>query len=304
MYRAKNLGRNNFQSFVPEISATALEALEIENALRRALENQELQLRYQEQVDIAGGLAGLEALLVWNHPKLGLIPPSQFIPVAEESGLIVPIGGWVLEEACRQRERWQRVQRTAVKVAVNVSAVQFTRSGFVESVAEILRQTGLDPCLLELELTESVVMRDVQESARQMDRLRSLGVSLALDDFGTGYSSLSYLRILPIDTLKIDRSFLREVDSDPNTMPLLRAIVALAHSLKLCVIAEGVENQRQLEALRAVGCDRVQGYLIGEPFAPESVPRLLVPSQDDRPSPQTDEIERAVARRRAACATS
>ena len=275
MYRAKSLGRNNFQTFLPEISAMALESLEIENALRKALENDEFQLRYQQQVNLDGGLAGLEALLVWNHPKLGVIPPAQFIPVAEESGLIIPIGGWALRGACRQRAEWQCLGRTAVKVAVNVSAVQFTRKGFVEAVAEVLRETGLDPALLELELTESVVMRDVQESARQMDRLRSLGVSLAIDDFGTGYSSLSYLRMLPLDTLKIDRSFLREVDSDPNTMPLVRAIVALAHSLRLCVVAEGVESQHQLEALRSVGCDRVQGYLIGEPVSADAATQLF-----------------------------
>ena len=275
MYRAKSLGRNNFQSFLPEISAMALESLEIENALRRALEHDEFQLRYQQQTDLDGGLAGLEALLVWNHPKLGLIPPAQFIPVAEECGLIIPIGGWVLREACRQRAIWQRQTRSDFRVAVNVSVVQFTRKGFVESVAEVLKETGLDPSLLELELTESVIMRDVQESVRQMERLRALGVGLAIDDFGTGYSSLSYLRLLPINTLKIDRSFLREVDSDPNTMPLVRAIVALAHSLRLCVIAEGVESRRQLDALRTVGCDRVQGYLIGEPVAPDIATALL-----------------------------
>ncbi|MCC7175372.1 MAG: EAL domain-containing protein [Bryobacterales bacterium] len=274
MYRAKSLGRNNVQAFLPEIGVMALESLELENALRKAIEHDEFQLRYQQQTDLAGKLVGLEALLVWNHPKLGVIPPRQFIPVAEESGLIVPIGNWVLREACRQRAQWQGGGRSQVTVAVNVSAVQFTRKGFVETVAEALRDAGLDPALLELELTESVIMRDVHESARQMERLRSLGVSLAIDDFGTGYSSLSYLRILPIDTLKIDRSFLREVDSDPNTMPLVKAIVALAHSLHLRVVAEGVETQRQLDALRTVACDRVQGFLIGEPVGAEAATEL------------------------------
>jgi EAL domain-containing protein (putative c-di-GMP-specific phosphodiesterase class I) len=226
-----------------------------------------------------GKLAGLEALLVWNHPKLGLIPPAQFIPVAEECGLSVPIGGWVLRQACQQHAEWRRAGQAPVKIAVNVSVTQFTRPGFVEVVAQVLKETGLEPACLELEITESVVMRDVKGSAQQMERLRTLGVGLSIDDFGTGYSSLSYLRTLPIDTLKIDQSFLQEVDSVPNTMPLLRAIVALAHSLRLCVVAEGVEYERQLEALREVGCDRVQGYLIGEPMPAEATSRLLSQTQ-------------------------
>ncbi len=275
MYRAKNQGKNNFQVFKPEITATALESLEIENALRMALENGEFQLRYQPQVAMDGKLTGLEALLVWNHPKLGLIPPAQFIPMAEECGLIVPIGGWVLRQACQQRADWRREWQAPIKIGVNVSVTQFTRPGFVEVVAQVLKETGLDPSFLELEITESVVMRDVKGSTQQMERLRTLGVGLSIDDFGTGYSSLSYLRTLPIDTLKIDQSFLQEVDSVPNTMPLLRAIVALAHSLRLCVVAEGVEYERQLEALREVGCDRVQGYLIGEPMPAEATGQLL-----------------------------
>lgn len=275
MYRAKNQGNNNIQMFVPEIGATALESLEIENALRKALELGELQIRYQPQVDQNGKLAAFEALLVWKHPRLGMISPSQFIPVAEETGLIFPLGNWVLEQACRQNAAWQKAGYPPVTVAVNVSAMQFTRAGFVDTVAQVLAQSGLAPSLLELELTESAVMRDVQESSRQMAKLRALGTGLSIDDFGTGYSSLSYLRRFPIDTLKIDQSFLRELDSEPNTMPLVKAIVALAHSLRLCVVAEGVENERQLEALRLVGCDRFQGYFIGEPLSVEAAGRLL-----------------------------
>jgi diguanylate cyclase (GGDEF)-like protein/PAS domain S-box-containing protein len=271
MYRAKNQGKNNFQVFVPEINATALESLEIENALRHALDNAELQLRYQPQVSINGGLTGFEALLVWNHPKLGLISPNQFIPVAEESGLIIPIGNWVLKQACTQAVEWRRAGFPPFKMGVNVSVVQFTRSIFTDTVARIMEETGLQPGALELELTESVVMSNVDECSRQMKRLRSLGVCISIDDFGTGYSSLSYLRNLPIDTLKIDQSFLQEVESEPNTMPLLNAIVALAHSLNLCVIAEGVETERQLEALRQVGCDRVQGFLVGEPVTAQQI---------------------------------
>jgi diguanylate cyclase (GGDEF)-like protein/PAS domain S-box-containing protein len=303
MYQAKNRGRNNFQMFLPEIGASALESLELENALRKALEHDELQLRYQPQTDIVGRLTGFEALMVWNHPKLGVISPAQFIPLAEECGLIISLGDWALREACRQRAEWQRGWGTPAKVAVNVSVTQFTQAGFVDSVARVLRETGLDPSLLELELTESVVMRDIKESARQMEQLRNLGVSLAIDDFGTGYSSLSYLRMLPIHTLKIDQSFLREVDSDPNNIPLVKAIVALAHSLQLCVVAEGVETERQLEALRSVGCDKVQGYLIGEPVHPEQAVQLLRKAQEQDPSVPHEQsnLEKTV-RRRTFCA--
>ncbi|RPI16038.1 MAG: EAL domain-containing protein, partial [Acidobacteriales bacterium] len=295
MYRAKELGRNNFQVFLPEISASILGSLEIENALRKALELNEFQLRYQPQVSLDGKLTALEALLVWNHPKLGVIPPLQFIPVAEESGLIIPIGNWVLREACRQNAEWQKAGHPPVKVAVNVSVMQFTRPGFTEIVAQVLKEAGLAPSYLELELTESLIMRDVRESAQQLDRLRSLGVNLAIDDFGTGYSSLSYLRMLPIGTLKIDQSFLQEVDSNPNTMPLVRAIVALAHSLQLCVVAEGVETERQLEALRQVGCDMVQGYLIGLPVSAEATGHLLHQAQGHLPLPETASIQTQTA---------
>jgi EAL domain-containing protein (putative c-di-GMP-specific phosphodiesterase class I) len=195
--------------------------------------------------------------------------------VAEECGLIVPIGSWVLKHACAQAAEWRRAGFPPVKVAVNVSVIQFMRAGFADAVADILKETGFEAASLELELTEGVVMDNVEESNRQMRLLRTLGVSLALDDFGTGYSSLSYLRNLPIDTLKIDQSFLEGLETAPNAVPLLKAIVVLAHSLKLCVVAEGVETDAQLQALRQVGCDRVQGYLTGEPVSTEGVTRLL-----------------------------
>jgi diguanylate cyclase (GGDEF)-like protein/PAS domain S-box-containing protein len=275
MYRAKAHGKNGLEFFAPEFGVAAQERLEIETALRRAMEHGELQLYYQPQAEPGGRLVGFEALLVWNHPKLGLTPPAQFIPVAEDSGMIVPIGSWALAEACRQASAWQGDGCPKFKVAVNVSATQFCRSDFVDTVAQALSHSKLDPATLELELTESVVMRDVEESARQMDRLRALGVSIAIDDFGTGYSSLSYLRRLPIDALKIDRSFLEEVEKDSNTIPLIQAIVTLAHGLGLSVVAEGVENQHQLEVLRAAGCDAFQGYLLGEPMPAVDAERLL-----------------------------
>ena len=305
MYRAKNRGKNNFQLFIPEINATALESLEIENALRRALENGEFQLRYQPQLGIGGDLMGLEALLVWNHPKLGIIPPAQFIPVAEECGLIVPIGSWVLKQACSQMVEWRRAGLPPVQVSVNVSATQFTRAGFADSVAGILEETGFDAGSLELELTESVVMNNVEESSRQMSRLRALGVCIAIDDFGTGYSSLSYLRSLPIDTVKIDQAFLLELETEANAMPLLRAIVALAHSLSLRVVAEGVETEQQLEALRQVGCDRVQGYLTGEPIPADDVSRLLGhPRSFSSPSAATQDASNRQVHRRVFFATN
>jgi diguanylate cyclase (GGDEF)-like protein/PAS domain S-box-containing protein len=276
MYRAKNHGKNSCEFFAPEFGVAALERLEIENSLRRALDNQELRLYYQPQVDAGGKLAGFEALLAWNHPKLGFTSPAQFIPVAEESGMIVAIGSWVLAEACRQGALWQHSGCPPARVAINVSATQFSRADFTETVAEALSASGLDPSLLELELTEGVVVRDLEESIHQMERLRALGVGISIDDFGTGYSSLSYLRQLPIDALKMDRSFLREIDREPNTIPLVTAIVALAHGLRLTVVAEGVENQRQLEVLRTAGCDLFQGYLLGEPVPAGVAERLML----------------------------
>jgi len=275
MYRAKNRGRNGFEFFAPEFDVAGPERLEIESALRRAMDNGELQIYYQPQVDSSGKLAAFEALLVWNHPKLGPTSPARFIPVAEESGMIVPIGSWVLAESCRQNAAWQLSGCPPIRIAVNVSATQFCRMEFVDTVAQAISTSGLDPSLLELELTEGVIVRDLEESARQMDRLRALGVGISIDDFGTGYSSLSYLRRLPIDALKIDQSFLREVEKDPNTMPLVKAIVALAHGLSLKVVAEGIESQYQLDALRSIGCDFFQGYLCGEPL-PASVAGQMV----------------------------
>jgi diguanylate cyclase (GGDEF)-like protein len=279
MYRAKGRGKNRLHLFLPETDIRTLEPVEIENGLLQALENGDLQLRYQPQVGLDGGITGLEALLFWNHPELGFISPTQFIPVAEECGLIVPIGSWVLKQACSQAAEWRRAGLPPVKVSVNVSATQFTRAGFADAVAGILEETGFDAGSLELELTESVVMNNIEECNRQMRRLRSLGVGIAIDDFGTGYSSLSHLRNLPIDTIKIDQSFLVGLDTEPNAMPLLKTIVALAHSLGLRAVAEGVETERQLEALRQVGCDRAQGYLTGEPMPSDGVSRLLTRSR-------------------------
>ncbi len=282
MYRAKNRGRNDIECFVPESTSPSLDRLDLETQLRRALDNREFELLFQPQVDLKGGLRGLEALLVWNSPKLGRILPGRFIPVAEECGLIVSIGSWVLREACVHGERWLRAGCAPVRIAVNVSPLQFARTDFVETVAEALHSSGLSPRSLELEITENLIMRDVEESVRRMARLRALGVSIAIDDFGTGYSSLSYLRQLPVDTLKIDQSFLPEIESPSGTLPLIQTIIALAHTMGLSVLAEGVENARQAELLRAAGCDRAQGHYFGEPLIADEAAKLATRAAEER----------------------
>lgn len=266
MYRAKATGKNRWHGFVPEIEPRA-NRLELDSDLHRALDRKELELFYQPMFNTAAGsLASMEALLRWRHPRFGLVPPSQFIPIAEESGLIVEIGSWVLREACRQLCKWQQAVIDDCKVSVNVSAVQFVRDDFVKMVSSVLAETGLRAASLELELTESVVMHDLELSARKMAELRTLGVSMAIDDFGTGYSALSYLQQLPVDFLKIDWTFVQEISSGTNPPLLIQGIVTLAHNLGIKVTAEGVETEQQLAALRQLGCDQVQGYLLGRPL--------------------------------------
>jgi len=275
MYRAKNLGKNDIQYFTADLGETALERLGLENRLHHALDNGEFRLYYEPQVDARGTLRGLEVLLAWEHATLGRIPASEFIPIAEETGLIVGIGSWVLGEACRQVAAISGAGSRPVKVAVNVSAVQFGRTDFVQTVLAALEQSGLPPDRLELELTESLVMRDAIAATRRMAELRALGVAISIDDFGTGYSSLSYLRRLPVSALKIDRSFLEEVPAPDGTLPLVQAIVALAHNMGLSVIAEGVETREQFALLRSAGCDLMQGYLFGEAAPADKIGSLL-----------------------------
>ena len=273
--QAKRAGRGDLLFFSPQERAADFRILELENALRGALDRKEFRLRFQPQIEMDGSLVGLEALLEWRHAKLGQIPPRQFIPVAEETGVIVPIGKWVLDSACRQMAAWRSRRYPKVKLAVNVSAVQFTRSDLAEVVAEAVRKSDLEASSLELEITESAVMRDVDQSVRTMTRLRDLGVRISIDDFGTGYSSLSYLRRLPADTLKIDRSFLDDVDPSTSSLPLIDTIVSLAHSLGLSVVGEGVENLQQFELLREAGCDRVQGHLFCYPVNASRAGQIL-----------------------------
>ena len=272
MYEAKRLGKNLARFFTPEMGDSARERLEIENHLRRALDRNELALNFQPQVALdSGDVVRYEALLRWDHPLLGSVPPCKFISIAEDTNLIVPIGTWVLEEACRHARAWIETSHEEIGVGVNVSVVQFLRADFVDTLIDVLDRTGLPPYLLELEITETVALQGVEEAADKISRIRDLGVSVSIDDFGTGYSSLSYLQRLPIDILKIDRSFVRDIHMDPSAMAVTAALVSLAHGLGMKVVIEGIETRLQLDAVRKIGCDIAQGYLLGLPVPIESV---------------------------------
>jgi diguanylate cyclase (GGDEF)-like protein/PAS domain S-box-containing protein len=276
MYQAKERGRNNFQFFKAEMNLKAVERQSLEGSLRRALEREEFLLHYQPKVNLdTGEITGIEALIRWQHPERGLVPPSQFVPIAEDCGLILPIGRWVMSEACRQARAWQNEGLAPLPVAVNVSAVEFRDQGFVESVRTILAQTGLEARYLELELTEGVVMEDVDSTAAVLQDLKRMGVHLAVDDFGTGYSSLSYLRKFPIDVLKIDQSFVRRITDDPDDFTIVSAIISMARSLRHVVVAEGVETREQREYLQTQQCAEGQGYLFSRPLAAAPFAHLL-----------------------------
>lgn len=267
MYMAKGSGRDNFQFFTPTMNAQALERLHIENSLRQAIENDELELHFQPLLDALGQHAvGAEALIRWRHRELGLMLPARFIPIAEETGLIVPIGEWVLEQACRQQKAWQQAGLGELFVAVNISAIQFRQEKFLSTVAGVLRETGINPSSLELELTETILMEDVDANIRLMGSLKEMGVKLAVDDFGMGYSSLNYLNRFPIDKLKIDRSFVSDMLSDPTNLAITKAIIGLGHTIGLRVTAEGVEHEEELCILQSVACDEVQGYYFAKPM--------------------------------------
>jgi len=278
MYRAKEHGRANFQFYTSEMNERVNERLALENALRRALDRNELALHYQQKVSLkTGRIVGAEALVRWMHPEWGLVRPARFIPLAEETGLIVSIGDWVLREACRQTRAWIDQGLDPGVVSVNLSVRQFRQEGLVRTVSRILEETRLDPAQLEMELTESMVMHNVDAAIAILQGLKQLGVALSVDDFGTGYSSLSYLKDLPIDTLKIDRSFVRDIGAgeEADDGVLAQAIISLGHALHLKVIAEGVETDAQLRFLRRHGCDEVQGFFHGEPVPPEAHASLL-----------------------------
>jgi diguanylate cyclase (GGDEF)-like protein/PAS domain S-box-containing protein len=273
MYRAKAAGRNSVSWFVPEFGRATVARLELGNQLRRAIDQQQFELHYQPQVELASGrVVGVEALIRWRHPERGLIPPGDFIAVAEESHLMARISGWVLQEACRQGARWREAGLPGLRVAVNISARQFERDDIVQKALLALQQAGLEPRWLDLEITESVLMRDPEGSAVRIEQLREMGVRVSIDDFGTGYSSLAYLQRFPVDTLKIDRSFVWAL-SEPadGAAALVQAIIALAHSLGLVVVAEGVETHTQHELLQRLGCDEAQGFLYARPAPPDEL---------------------------------
>ncbi|MTW09123.1 EAL domain-containing protein [Pseudoduganella eburnea] len=276
MYSAKKLGRNTFQFYQPEMNDEAQERLRIESALRNALERNEFVLHYQPQVDLeSGAIVGMEALLRWQHPELGMVPPARFIGLAEETGLIVPIGAWVLRTACLQARALQDAGFSGLRMAVNLSARQFAQPELVSTIAAVLEETGLPPAALELELTESLFMHDVAQGVHLLHELKSLGVALSIDDFGTGYSSLSYLRNFPIDVLKIDRSFVNDIATDADDAAIVVSVIALAHNLGLRVIAEGVESEEQLEFLRRHGCNEIQGYYFSRPVEAGAFQQML-----------------------------
>ncbi len=276
MYHAKACGRNNYQFFRKSMNTLAVERLDVEINLRRALKADEFLLHYQPQIDLASGsMTGCEALVRWLDPKQGLVQPGKFVAIAEECGLIVPIGRWVLGEACRQVQAWLAAGLVAVPVAVNISAVEFRHKDFVAGVAQILTRTGLDPGLLELELTEGVLMQDAESSVAVLEALKAMGVGIAIDDFGTGYSSLSYLKRFPIGTLKIDRSFVRDIVTDTDDATIVSAVIGMGQNLKQRVIAEGVETDGQLAFLRSRRCEAGQGFLFNRPLSADDFAGLL-----------------------------
>jgi diguanylate cyclase (GGDEF)-like protein len=281
MYSAKQKGPNNIEFFTEDLSIQMVERLNLESGLRLAIERQELYLVYQPQMDIATEkIVGVEALLRWKHPEMSLVPPDRFISVAENSGLIVPIGEWVLKTACAQARKWQDEGHPAMSIAVNVSAVQFRQDGFRDLIKRVLRETGLPPQYLELELTESLLLTNADVMFSVLQELNEMGLQLAIDDFGTGYSSLSYLKQFPVKKLKIDRSFIKNVALNASDAAITTAIIGMAKILGLKVIAEGVENEAQMSFLREHRCDEIQGYYFSKPITAAEVADRLLRAQD------------------------
>ena len=266
MYQAKKLGRNSYQYYSESMNKFTFERFTVENKLRKALDHNEFMLFYQPQINIQNGnIIGVEALIRWLQPDLVLTRPGEFIPLAEQTGLIIPMGAWILRVACEQNRAWQKAGLTPMLMTVNVSSIQFSQNNFVETVAQILKDTGLDPQYLQLELTESTIMQNSQNTINKLQALQTMGVKTSIDDFGTGYSSLKYLKHFPLDTLKIDTSFVRDLMTSATDQSIVKAIITLAHNFNLKVIAEGVESREQLDYLRACGCEAVQGYFICPP---------------------------------------
>ncbi|WOH38277.1 EAL domain-containing protein [Thalassotalea fonticola] len=277
MYHAKDQGRCCFKFYSDSLNCRARERLELEQELRKAIENNEFALHYQPQIDVsADKIVSVEALIRWHNPKHGFVSPAEFIPIAEETGLIIEIGEWVLKKACQQAKFWLDEYGSEYRVSVNLSSVQFKRGSLVGYIQKVLKETGLPANLLELELTESAIMTDVEENIIRLQQIKELGVGIAIDDFGTGYSSLSYLKKFPINTLKIDRSFITDIATSADDAAIVKAIIALAETLNLAVIAEGVETTGQLQILRGFNCSLIQGYLFSKPLNANDLEALLI----------------------------
>lgn len=276
LYRARKSGGDDYRFYTEDMNSKAAKQFALETSLRHAIDNEEFVLHYQPRLAVDSlKITGVEALVRWQHPQLGLLSPAEFIPLAEDNGLILPIGEWVLRTACRQNREWQERGFTAMRVGVNVSARQFHQQHLAEMVLKILEETGLAPEYLDLELTESSIMSNAQATIDVLTKLKAMDVTISIDDFGTGFSSLSYLKRLPIDALKIDKSFVRDVTTDPDDAALVMAIVTLAHNLRLQVVAEGVETEEQLRFLHLLRCDEVQGYLFSKPLPAEGLEQVL-----------------------------
>ncbi|MBD3390816.1 MAG: EAL domain-containing protein [Chitinivibrionales bacterium] len=276
MYRAKEQGENSYEHYTPGMNPRALEVLTIEYRLHKALKNEEFLVYYQPLIELrSGAVMGAEALIRWKHPEMGMVSPGEFIPIAEENGLIIPIGGWVLDTACQHAKEWHRKGLPKIRVSVNLSARQFQQANLSTIIGDALKRAELDPKYLELEITESLGMKNAELTVRTLKELKRMGVYVAIDDFGTGYSSLNYLKRFPLDTLKVDQSFVRDISTDPDDETIVAIIIQMAHTLKLKVLAEGVENASQLSFLRRFGCDRVQGYLFSPPIPVDQFEDLL-----------------------------
>ena len=276
MYQAKDDGKNTFAFYAEELDRHSVERLVFESSLRQALEQRQFEVHYQPKVDGRDGrITGVEALLRWHHPELGLVSPAKFIPVAEETGLIVPIGRWVLETACAQQVAWRRAGHPALRMAVNVSARQLDDDGLLADVERTIRATGIDAAHLEIEITESMLMRDVVKAGKVLAAFKALGVRLSVDDFGTGYSSLSTLKRFPVDAIKVDRSFVRDLPSGTGDQAMAEAIIAMGRGLGMTVVAEGVETGDQVDFLRARGCDEMQGFFYSKAVSASQLQELL-----------------------------
>ncbi len=284
MYKAKSNGRNNFQFFTAELNRMMVERVAIEHRLRNALSRKQLLLHYQPRVDVSSGrVVGAEALLRWRLPRQGVISPARFISVAEETGLIVPIGKWVLQAACQQAMAWQVVGLPPLVMSVNVSPRQFRQDNIVQTIADALHDSGLPPRYLQIELTEGLAMQDAENHVRMLDEIKALGVQIAIDDFGTGYSSLGYLKRFPVDQLKVDRSFVQDLATDPDDAAIVQAIIVLGHQLGLRIVAEGVETDAQYRFLHSSGCDEMQGYLFGRPMDAAEFAQLITLNESGQP---------------------